>query len=354
MIHLVTGQPGAGKTLFTLWWVRQIAEREQRTVYYSGIADLRVPGWVELDDATTWHTLPAGSIVVIDEAQRTFRPRATGTVVPEHVAKLETHRHAGIDLWLVTQHPKLLDANARRLVGLHRHVMRAFGTATAVVHEWHETRPDPDLSREGSITTTLRYPKEVYAWYKSAEVHTHRARVPLRVWLLFASPVILAGIGYGIYLMLSARFSGAPSAVQRQALSEVGGGARVTTGQGRMTTPADYVAAYQPRVPGLAYTAPAFDPITQPRRAPRPAACIASVKRCACWSQQATRLDVPEGLCRELVEKGFFQWWDDDDAAERRDDGVRRGRRGDTNGADVPAQAPRSSPAVPASQGRGT
>jgi hypothetical protein len=348
VIHLVTGQPGAGKTLLTLWWVRRLAEREQRTVYYSGISDLRVPGWVELEDPTTWHTLPAGSIVVIDEAQRTFRPRASGAVVPEHVARLETHRHSGIDLWLVTQHPKLIDANARRLVGLHRHVMRAFGTATVVVHEWHETKPDPDLSRDGSITTTVRYPREVFGWYKSAEVHTHRARVPLRVWLLFGSPVLLALMGYGIYAMLSSRFS-EPTAVQRQALSEAGASGRAVTGQGRAVTAADYVASYQPRVPGLAYTAPAYDRTTEPRRAPRPAACIEAGQRCECWSQQATRLDVPGALCREIVRKGFFQAWDDDDDGRVRDDRVRRGRSGESHGGDGPAPALPAVRQVPAS-----
>ena len=47
MITLITGQPGAGKTLFTLQFVRELAEKEKRTVHYSGIKDLRLP-WLEL------------------------------------------------------------------------------------------------------------------------------------------------------------------------------------------------------------------------------------------------------------------------------------------------------------------
>jgi hypothetical protein len=42
VITLITGQPGAGKTLFGIQFVRELAAREKRTVYYSGIKDLRL------------------------------------------------------------------------------------------------------------------------------------------------------------------------------------------------------------------------------------------------------------------------------------------------------------------------
>ena len=113
MITLITGQPGAGKTLFTLQFVRELAEKEKRTVHYSGIKDLRLP-WLELANAEDWYQVPQGSIVVVDEAQRIFRPRGAGSVVPRHVSELETHRHQGIDLFIITQHPMLVDTNVMR------------------------------------------------------------------------------------------------------------------------------------------------------------------------------------------------------------------------------------------------
>ena len=139
MISLITGQPGAGKTLYALNFVKTRAEKENRPVYYSGISDLKLP-WLELDKGEDWHGVPEGSIVVIDECQRVFRPRVNGAAVPEHVSKLETHRHSGIDLVLITQHPMLADNNVRRLVGQHFHVVRAFGTKKATVHEWGEVK----------------------------------------------------------------------------------------------------------------------------------------------------------------------------------------------------------------------
>ena len=136
MLYLRTGLPGTGKTLFALADVKEWADKDKRPVYYSGIKDLKVPGWIELEDATKWPDLPANAIIIIDEAQRVFRPRHTSSAVPEHVAALETHRHKGVDLVLITQHPKLLDSNVRRLVGVHRHYVRVFGALCLALGAW--------------------------------------------------------------------------------------------------------------------------------------------------------------------------------------------------------------------------
>jgi len=81
MIEQITGLPGAGKTLITLARVKELAEKENRQVYYNGITDLKLP-WIELDKGEDWYKVPPGSIVVIDEAQRVFRPRGAGAQVP--------------------------------------------------------------------------------------------------------------------------------------------------------------------------------------------------------------------------------------------------------------------------------
>lgn len=310
MIELWTGQPGAGKTLFVLESVAARAKAEGRDVYFSGIPELKVPGWIELEDVSTWHQLPTGAIIVIDEAQRHFRPRATGAHVPPHVAAAETHRHRGHDLILVTQHPKLIDTNMRRLTGRHVHVMRAFGTKAAVLHEWNEVRPDPDLSREGSIATTRRYPVEVFGWYKSAEVHTHKARVPLRMWLLIASPFMLFGVAWVVWAMLAGLMGGAGATMEAASKGSGGGSdgaASRGSGKAESMTVGQYLAAHQPRLPGLPHTAPIYDEVTRPKVAPWPAGCVAMGKHCRCYTDQGTALAVDAGLCGQIVERGFFR-----------------------------------------------
>jgi KaiC/GvpD/RAD55 family RecA-like ATPase len=69
MIYIHTGQPGAGKTLFTLDTVRKRAKRENRPVFYHGI-ELQKPelfeGWQLLEDPKRWMDCPDGAIIVHD------------------------------------------------------------------------------------------------------------------------------------------------------------------------------------------------------------------------------------------------------------------------------------------------
>jgi zona occludens toxin len=316
MLVLVTGLPGNGKTLYTINWVKAKAEKEGRTVYYSGIADLKLP-WVEFD-FKKWPELPPNSIIVVDEAQRELRPRMHGAAVPEYVAALETHRHKGVDIVLITQHPMLIDANARRLVGLHFHLVRKFGTQASTVHEWASVKEACDKSRDDSTRHDFVFPKAAFAWYKSAEVHTHKARIPFRVWVLIAVPILLLGAAYAGFRWFSKKV--APDKAPVPAVMAKGGApgaAAPGAAPAVALTPAQYVDAHLPRVRGLAYTAPVYDSVTAPVVAPYPAACGTltryrdgePVKDCRCFTQQATRLEMPDDLCQRIVERGFFVAW---------------------------------------------
>jgi len=297
MIHLITGQPGAGKTLYALNYVQQRPEFANRAVYYSGINDLRLP-WIEMDSGDQWHTLPAGSVVVVDECQRVFRPRGNGSAVPIHVEKLETHRHSGIDIVLITQHPMLLDTNVRRLVGRHMHVVRAFGMARSTVHEWAEVKDQCDKSRADSIRHDFKYPVESYNWYKSAELHTVKRRIPPRLIFLLALPILLGACVWAVASWFDTKKT-PPQLVSAGKTSSSG-----VIQPGRKPDP---LASYAPRVAGLAYTAPRYDEVTKVDAAPFPSVCMASASQCRCYTDQATRADVPESLCRQIAKVGIFK-----------------------------------------------
>lgn len=329
MIHLITGLPGNGKTLYALAWVKAKAEKEGRPVFYARIADLTLP-WSPIDPFE-WHKCPAGAIIVIDECQKSNDPadlkaptlfgiRPRGAPVPEWVAALETHRHMGVDLVLITQHPMLIDSHVRRLCGIHFHVVRKFGLASATVHEFGSVREQVDKNRTDSTRHDFRYPKEAYGWYKSAEVHTHKARIPARIWWIGVMVLVLGASLYWIASQWAARITGeheSPLAqsIQPQGLPKPGQAlpgsptARPAGNGGQVLNSSDYIAAHAPRVPGLAYTAPVYDEVTKPTEAPHPAACIASYSRCQCYTTQATRLDMPEALCRQIARDGFFVAW---------------------------------------------
>ncbi|MBK6279115.1 MAG: hypothetical protein IPF57_13690 [Gammaproteobacteria bacterium] len=92
MITLITGTPGAGKTA---WIVAELLKIQGRALYVDGIPELQISHEVAgpLDDWMTW--APDGALIVVDECQRIWRPRGTGSKVPESVSALETHRHRG-------------------------------------------------------------------------------------------------------------------------------------------------------------------------------------------------------------------------------------------------------------------
>lgn len=312
MIFLHTGQPGAGKTLFTLAIVRERAEREQRPVFYHGIEILKpelYPNWHHLEDPAKWMDLPDGAIIVHDECQGLYRPRGNGAQVPEHVSRWETHRHNGWDAYLITQHPMLIDSNIRRLAGEHMHVMRAFGSKMATLHRWQQVKEQCDKTRADSVSETKAYPAQLFDSYKSATLHTHKARIPPRLFFLVLLPLLLGALGWWFSTWYADRAEG-----PRIEKSVSGAQPGLTVGASPVTpkrkSTAEWVAEQKPRVDGLPHTAPVFDAVTQVVRAPAPVACVASATRCTCYTEQGTRMATPDALCRQIVKDGYFVAWD--------------------------------------------
>ena len=314
MITLTTGTPGSGKSLYTIHYVKQLAEKESRAVYYHGIKDLTLP-WTLMDDPKEWDTLPTGSIIVIDECQGSFRPRGAGSQVPAYIAAMETHRHKGYDIFLITQHPALVDQNIRRLVGQHWHIVRKFGVQVATVHKWGSTHEITKNNLLQAVRENWRYSKEAMTYYKSAEVHTHKASIPKRVWFLAAAPVIIGVLGYLAYQ--TAMGISVHDTIEQQTATIQPAQSGSTTGAGQRVAPLNLAAWHEqqaPRVPGMPWTAPAYDPVTTPKAAPYPVACMSSTRHgCRCYDQQENRIAVTEGFCSDFIERGMFVSWRDDD-----------------------------------------
>lgn len=317
-IEVVTGLPGNGKTLFTVCNVRERALKENRPVFYDGIEilDKEALPWQPIS-GEKWFEAPPGAIVVIDEAQRIFRPRANGSAVPLHVEKLETHRHMGVDLVLITQDAMLLDANVRKLTQHHRLIVRRYGFQAAAWFLWQGVRTNTagvKVRKEAQEHGEWKYNKKAYGWYKSAEVHTVKARIPPKLIGLAFMLLLVPLAVFMVFRFYKQSHDGVfmSSAVPAGAVasSPLAMGGPVAQRDPVMTR-AEYVKAFEPRVVGLAYTAPVYDKVTQPVRAPYPAACVQSKTRCQCYTQQGTRLDVTVELCKGIAEGGFFMAWDE-------------------------------------------
>jgi len=317
MIYLITGEPGDGKTNLAVDLIKARSEAERRPVYTSGltILDPEALPWQAIEPAE-WFNAPVGSIVLIDEAQTTFEPRQRGKPQPEFARQLETHRHSGIDLYLVTQHPTLIDSHDRKLVGTHHYVRRKMGTAWKTVYTFKGCADYPERVRSKALDSRETSDnKAAFGWYKSTELNTTRRQIPKKLWVLvfclLAVPGLLGWVAWRVKERREAQAAqkGLPGPSGNPAV-----GGSVLPGKARLSgseklTVADWLADQSPRVAGLAYTAPVFDGVTQPKEAPYPAACVQSATRCSCYTQQATVLEVPSELCLSIVKRGFFVAW---------------------------------------------
>lgn len=330
MIYLTTGANGSGKTLLTIYDVRQQQIKESRPVYYHGFEstpELDAFGWKKFDPKL-WQDLPDGSICIWDECQNELPVRPSGSPVPDYVnAIAQFRRKRGFDFWLITPHPSLIDLFVRRLVGppsWHRHVLRTFGAdlVSVTTYATAEMSCDrPGASRNGE-TTMRPFPKEAYTWYRSASLHTGKRRIPRVVWVLCLSVVVLIACVYGAYYVIRSRYLSPVAPAVAPAVPGAADGAAkpasapmpaVPSPSGRaparVLTGAEYAIARMPRIDGLPQTAPVYDAVTQPVVAPYPAACISRASKCTCYTQQGTRLDTSRDLCIQIVERGYFIDW---------------------------------------------
>lgn len=290
MITLITGIPGAGKTLYTV--SEELPKYKNRPLYVDGIPNLAITHLEPIGPVDKWHEwIPDGAVLVIDEVQRIWRPRGTAAAVPPGVAALETHRHKGVDLVIITQHPNLLDANIRRLVGRHLHVRRMFGWKRAIVYEW-DSATDPNRVAT-AIKRSWRYPKKAYKLYKSASQHTALGnRVPITV--VIAALAILAVPAAWYYAMnrTSDKFSSEPPAV---AVAEGGVATEPATARAAFGGP---LTVQQPRYENVQMVSDQYDWTSI-------GACVVLRNECRCYGDSADRLMVPDPVCRSAVTNGW-------------------------------------------------
>jgi zona occludens toxin len=185
MIHLITGAPGHGKTLLAVELLLKNSQSETIRPAFTNINGIALDKLkcFPLPDPDKWFDLPDGSLIVIDECQRWFRPRANGSTVPESVARMETHRHQGHDLILITQGPMLIDANIRKLVEFHQHAYRVAGSKFRTILEWNGCcdTPAPSQTHTTANKVNSRLNSEIFQYYQSASVHTDKLRFPYKL-----------------------------------------------------------------------------------------------------------------------------------------------------------------------------
>lgn len=340
---LRTGLPGNGKTLNTIKEVDAKAFADNRVVYYHNVAGLKPEllkaQWFEFEDPLKWMELPHNSIIVIDEAQGSeskpmFGVRDPRKAVPPHVSALETIRHGGFELHLITQDPRFIDVHARRLCNMHIHYWRIFGSQK--ISRYETPRVVNDVEKLTSFSQSSReiitLDKSMFGVYTSSKGDHHFKFRPSRKMVVSLAVIVIA-IG-GVLSLINKLTP--PSEPETEASSLVEKAKKTAgsiipnfageAGSAAPLTPQQYIDARAPRVADIPSSAPVYDQLTQPVSYPK-LYCASSTDQatysrefarmpsavvngkptvCQCYTQQATRVKTDFKFCLNMVEYGHF------------------------------------------------
>lgn len=358
MLYLRTGLPGAGKTLNA---IREIDLEHQadpdnssvrlykdpdnpelapRTIYYHGIPNLKTDKlkskWVEFEDPNKWFELPDGSVIVVDESQQYFGNDGS-RARPEKFSRFETHRHQGLDIHLITQHPSLLSPHVRKLVGKHINFIRPYGREKGIFRHEYEFCIDAPEKRhyfKQAQETKIALDPAYMGVYKSSTIHTHKPTKPSHwrtIYLAgaFVALMIAILIGLGIYMAGLYKSKDEPAKAEPVEQSKPAMVAHALPPAGAPASaekPADYAEGYKPRIDSFPMSAPRYEGIAAPKDFPR-LICTSStddrvIERfrkvgqvskiddvemaCQCYTQQGTRYKTTVQFCVDAVNNGIF------------------------------------------------
>ncbi|WP_426991912.1 zonular occludens toxin domain-containing protein [Methylomonas sp. CM2] len=329
MIELFTGTPGTGKTAFVVDRLLDfVKDNPERTIYQHGINELQIPHvkvychsdqcdlcgrqrpLIEARKADGYKPLyvenwiewkEENSLIIIDEVQRIWRKNITKP--GEDITRLETHRHYGIDFWLISQNPGLITPSVRDLVGHHMHLVSKWNGRWQ--YEWFECKENPQ-NISGAVTRRYSLPKRVYGLYKSAEMHTKQNRKlpPQLYFLIFAVLFTL----FGAYRFSKKIFNGGkessvPVVVdsKNEHKNSVVDGIKPSD-----SLPIKDFPDFKPSIEGLIESAPAYRDLIKVTSAPLLAACVKYHDDCRCYTTQGSPYPSTKEYCGEVVKGNRF------------------------------------------------
>ncbi|WP_226468061.1 zonular occludens toxin domain-containing protein [Luteimonas panaciterrae] len=341
MIYLRTGQPGHGKTLFSL--EEALAEAEKgRTVAVHGVPGLNYAkcGFVEITDPKDWQNLPDNTLIFIDECYTVFPNRVANSVVPPHVEALARHRHRGFDFILVCQLGNQIDPFVRGLVDTHTHYRKKFGSPFVVQKKWDHYATNV-LARDSDNKLT-RLPKSLIKrqLYHSTTKDSTKRHLP---WYFIVGPIVVAYAAYVFWRVGTGRLFGeehttAPTeqaaAATTAPAAQAAGAAAPQSDKDKPMSKEEYFDRFKPRDAAAPWSAPAYDNrriVAEPR-----VFCVTSgagldadgVERgdsCRCLTEQNTPYEMPKDRCEYIAKNGaVYNPYQRPDAFEKRRAGMTR------------------------------
>lgn len=322
-ITVVTGTPGAGKTLYSIekLILPEIGKKikgvdddgkpyEVERRIFTNINGLTLEhdlidgggSWeVDKEDKwgykgnegglRNWHQwAPKGAIIVFDEVQKVWPLAPNGSKIPPDLQGLDTHRHMGVDFILITQTVNNIHRHIYGLVGRHLHVRRIANMKMAIVYEWDQISRSLQYSK-AIAKSPWRYSSKIFKLYKSSELHTKVKRTtPPLIWAVLLG-LGLAGWGIPTYIQrMKDRTQGAVNVVE--AKSPLPPPERAPSSIDLPPDPVDPLPQFQPVHSQQAQV-----------EMPKIAGCISTATRCLCTDSFGTPVEPEPGFCDATTRK---------------------------------------------------
>lgn len=308
MLTVITGLPGSGKTAGVVerflmplaakdWQEEAITpEGEKVTVkrrLFTNINGLLLEHEkLDADDLMKWpEWVKPGDLIVFDEVQKPWPLTGANKEQPKCITELETHRHYGIDMILMTQHPMLINAAIVRLAGQHLHIRKLGNSRFATIYEWDGVSRTL-LYKNAFAKKPWRRSKAAEKVYRSSSLHTKQKRaIPTVLFVIVACLIAFPLMAWKFGGNFTERyFSGKPLIP-----GTAHAGAPATATGGAAAVPAGQAGA----------------PVTSPDGQPGAAAsgatqvvfsgCAAIRQRCECLDTRGGIVDKPMDVCRSLT-----------------------------------------------------
>lgn len=317
-ITFVTGFQGHGKTLFALAELARCEREEGATIYQINVNNPDESRFPTLPvPLSEWMSLPANTVVLVDEAHKDNAiPQRIKDTPPPWLKEMAEARKRGIRFIFCTQAGEDVDVFIRRRCARHIHVERKGGMDGAMLYDnagFFDVR-NP-AARADTQKRPVKYPKEIFGTYDSAQEHFIKRKIPLKVWAGIALLAIAlpGALIFAVYQGTSLGDEPEPVPVVKGETQRVSHPSATMAGLGGRApswrTAEEFIAAHTPLVAGIPWSAPIYAEM-QPTAQPD-ILCVISQQedgsnRCRCYTEQVTRLDVPRPVCIAYAEGGVY------------------------------------------------
>jgi zona occludens toxin len=327
MLTVLTGLPGSGKTagcverfllpLAAKDWLEDAVTPDGAKVKIKRRLFTNINGLllehelIDADDLMRWHEwVKPGDLIVFDEVQKPWPLTGANRDQPKCITELETHRHYGIDMILMTQHPMLINAAIVRLAGQHLHIRKLGASRFATIYEWDGVSRTL-LYKNAFAKKAWRRGKQVEKMYRSSSLHTKQKRaIPTVLWVILACLILFPLAAWKFGSGFKDRYFGGKPLIASATTEKAASGTISTAvsggpvASGRVVI--DDATAWTPRVSMRPESAPAFDELRKVVAMPMVAGAVCNAKGCRCVTQQGTNAGLTDAQCRAWLEDPPF------------------------------------------------